>query len=97
MAKEQQQLDSSKCCTHWGDQGSWLVCTSGSYYSNIYTDGPFTPQWNGNSSYTRIYNSSNWPQMQPMSTYPVTATIASDGYYNGSYNGSMWAEADFNQ
>ncbi len=74
--------------THWGSDGSWLRCTTDTYYSYIYADGPFTPSWNGNTSVYHIFNG-NWPQMQPTVEYPLTATIASDGYYYDSYDGSM--------
>ncbi len=78
----------------WGCQGC-VECPNNNAVFQLYNDGPFTPAWNGNTSYTYTYNSSQFKVMGKVDFIAPNAIMQSDVKQNGTFKATLTTEAPF--
>lgn len=69
------------------------VCEGGTA-NYLHNDGPFTPQWSGNTSYYYTYTSSQWQKMDAWDWGSWNAGANSNAYYGWQLIGQLSTNAD---
>lgn len=77
----------------WGCNWTCFKCEDGSGFSYVYQDGPFTPTWNGNTSYLYRYTAT-WPILKGVGDVTVVPGARSDSSSSG---GPLHTETFWNQ
>lgn len=90
--RSNQSWRAESAVVRWGC--GWCNVCEGGTANYTYSDGPFTPQWSGNTSYYYTYTSSQWQKMDAWDWGSWNAGSTSNGLYGWQQIGQLSTNAD---